>query len=182
MHQYSDEELLHLFIQEGRQHYAFNLLVLKHQQKAYFFIRKLVINHDDANDVVQEVFIKIWRNLGNFRGESKFTTWMYRICTNESIDHLKRQRKGLFSSLEDVQKKLAHQIDQDPLYDGDEIRKKLDKAVLQLPHKQRIIFTLKYFEEKKFTEIAEITGTSVGALKAGYHHAVKKIEQFVMKD
>lgn len=182
MHQYSDEELLDLFTHDDQKHQAFNLLVKKHQERAYFFIRKLVIDHDDANDVVQEVFLKIWRNLANFRGDSKFTTWLFRICTNESIDHLKRQRKGLFSSIEDVQKKLAGRIDTDPLYDGDEIRRRLDKAVLTLPHKQRIIFTLKYFEEKKFSEIAEITGTSEGALKAGYHHAVKKIEQFFAND
>jgi len=149
MSQYTDEELIDLFSQEGQQHQAFNLLVQRHQQKAYFFIRKLVIDHDDTNDVVQEVFIKVWKNLPKFRGDSLFSTWLYRICTNESIDHLKRQRRGLFSSIEDVQKKLSGLIDTDPLYDGDEIRKKLDKAVLELPHKQRIIFTLKYFEEKK---------------------------------
>lgn len=176
--EHSDTELLQLFADEAQRHYAFNLLVKKHQEKAYFYCRKLVIDHDDSNDVVQEVFLKVWKNLQNFRGDSKFTTWLFRICTNECMDHLKKQKKSIFSSIESVQRQLASKIDEDPLYDGDEIRKKLDISVLNLPHKQRIIFTLKYFEEKKFSEIAEITGTSEGALKAGYHHAVKKIEHF----
>lgn len=176
---YTDEELLEMFADESGRHHAFNLLVKKHQEKCYFYIRKLVIDHDDANDVVQEVFLKVWKSLANFRGDSKFSTWLYRICTNESIDHLNRKKRSIFSRIEDVQRSLASKIDTDPLYDGDEIRKKLDKAVLGLPNKQRIIFTLKYFEEKKFSEIAQITGTSEGALKAGYHHAVKKIEEFM---
>ncbi|MES2629299.1 MAG: RNA polymerase sigma factor [Bacteroidota bacterium] len=182
MSEYSDEELIQLFTDESSRHFAYNTLVKKHQQKAYYYIRRLVIDHDDANDVVQEVFLKIWHSLPKFRGDSKFTTWLYRICTNESIDHLKRQRKSIFTSIENVQQSLAARIDDDVLYDGDEIRKKLDKAVLGLPNKQRIIFTLKYFEEKKFSEISAITGTTEGALKASYHHAVKKIEDFMKRD
>ncbi len=182
MTEITDEELIAQFAIESSRHYAFNQLVRKHQERCYFYIRKLVVDHDDANDVVQEVFIKVWKALANFRGDSKFSTWLYRICTNESIDHLKKQRKSMFSRIEDVQRSLASKIDTDPLYDGDAIRKKLDKAVLELPNKQRIIFTLKYFEEKKFSEISQITSTSEGALKAGYHHAVKKVEQFMLKD
>lgn len=178
----SDEELIALFAIEDSRHYAFNLLVRNHQERCYFYIRKLVMDHDDANDVVQEVFLKVWNNLSKFRGESRFSTWLYRICTNESIDHIKRQRKSMFSRIDDVQRTMASYIDTDPLYDGDAIRQKLDKAVLTLPNKQRIIFILKYFEEKKYSEIAEITGTSEGALKAGYHHAVKKIEQSMLRD
>jgi RNA polymerase sigma factor (sigma-70 family) len=179
---HTDEQLVEMFHDAQQKHYAYNLLVQRHQEKAYFFVRKLVIDHEDTNDVVQEVFIKVWNNLSKFRAESKFSTWLYRICHHESIDHLRKKRKNVFQSIDDVQHQLASRIDEDPLYDGDELRKRLDKAVLGLPHKQRIIFVLKYFEEKKFSEIAEITGTSEGALKASYHHAVKKIEQFFKED
>ncbi len=175
----TDAELILLFKIPEKKIWVYEQLVNRHQQKAYYYIRKLVIDHDDTNDVCQDVFVKVWKNLHNFKGESKFTTWLYRICTNESLDHLKRKKRHYFQRIDEVQHELTSTLNLDPLYSGDEIRKKLDLAVLKLPNKQRIIFILKYFEEKKYSEIAQITGTSEGALKASYHHAVKKIEELL---
>ncbi len=182
MLQQSDEELLILFQTEAQKHYAFNLLVKRHQEKVYYYCRKILLDHDDANDATQEVFLIAWNKLSGFRGDSKLSTWLYTIATNQSITQLRKKRKHLFQRIDDVQRSLGAMIDHSPLYDGDAIRKKLDQAVLALPHKQRIIFILKYFEEKKFSEIAAITGTTEGGLKASYHHAVKKITLLMAED
>ncbi len=141
-------------------------------------MRKIVIDHDDTNDVVQNTFIKIWKALPNFRGDSKIYTWLYRIATNESITFLKKKRKHLFQSIDEVSHGLSSQID-GPYFDGDEIERKLQKAILTLPTKQRLVFNMKYFDELKYDEISEILGTSVGALKASYHHAKNKIEDYL---
>jgi len=177
MSEFPDEEILSLF--NDNPNYAFNLLVNKFQKQVYWHVRRIVIDHDDANDVVQNTFVKIWRNLGNFRNESKLYTWIYRIATNESITFLKQKRSFMFIPLLNVEKELSSKIDDPHFFKGDEIQKKLQKAILRLPEKQRIVFNMKYYENIKYEDMAEILGTSVGALKASYHIAVKKIEKFL---
>lgn len=175
----TDQELLSLFRQEGSKTRAFNELVRKYQQKVYWMVRKMVIDHDDADDVTQEVFIKAWNGIDSFRGESQLYTWLYRIASNESINFLNKKKRKLQVPLEDIERELESHLETDPLVDGDVIELKLQKAILTLPEKQRLVFNLKYFEELPYDEISEITGTSVGALKASYHWAVKKIEDYL---
>jgi RNA polymerase sigma-70 factor, ECF subfamily len=158
---------------------AFEHLVDSYQKPVYFFIRRMVLDHYDADDVTQNTFIKAWRGLDNFRGDSKLSTWLFRIATNEAITFINKRKKLMGISLDDVEHALPIALQSDVLYDGDEIQQKLQAAIATLPEKQKAVFILKYYEEKKYTEIAEITGTSVGALKASYHHAVNKIEKFI---
>lgn len=139
----------------------------------------MVIDHDDANDLVQEVFIKVWKNIEKFREDAKLYTWIYKIATNECLTFLTKKKKRFFLPLVDVENELSAKIDTNASITGDEIQLKLHKALLKLPDKQRIVFNMKYFDEMKYDEIAEITNTSVGALKASYHHAVKKIEEII---
>ncbi|HCQ29727.1 MAG TPA: RNA polymerase subunit sigma [Flavobacteriales bacterium] len=182
MSNYTDQELLALFREENSRHRAFNLIIQGHQERVYWHVRKIVIDHEDANDVVQNTFVKAWKGLHNFREDSKIFTWLYRIATNESITFLKKKRAHLFSSIEDVQEVIANNLESDHYFDGDEIERKLQQALLSLPHKQRIVFNMKYFEEMKYQDISEVLDTSVGALKASYHHAVKKITTFLKND
>lgn len=166
---------------ETRQ-YGFNLLTREYQERVYWHIRKMVIDHDDANDLTQEAFIKVWKNLDKFREESRLFTWIYRIATNECLSFLNKKKRKFFVPIHDVVGELATKIDEGHLVSGDEIQLKLQKAILTLPEKQRVVFNMKYFDELKFDEIAEITGTSIGALKASYHLASKKIEKFIQTD
>jgi RNA polymerase sigma factor (sigma-70 family) len=175
----SDEELLALFQNPETRRNAFNQMVRKYQQKVYWLVRKMVVDHDDSNDITQDVFIKAWTALENFRGDSKLYTWLYRIASNEAINFLNKKRKRFFVSIYDVENELSEKLEADPLVSGDAIQLKLQKALLKLPEKQRLVFNLKYYEELPYEEISEITGTSVGALKASYHWAVKKIEDFL---
>jgi RNA polymerase sigma factor (sigma-70 family) len=161
--------------------YAFNLLVRKYQQRVYWHIRKMVIDHDDANDLTQDTFIKVWNGLANFRSESQLYTWIYQIATNECLSFLNKKKRRFFLPIGDVEAELAGKLDNSPLIDGDAIQLKLQKALLKLPEKQRLVFNMKYYDELKYEEISEILGTSVGALKASYHLAVKKIEEFMTK-
>ena len=173
-----DAQLLADFSRPKSREKAFGKLIQKYQQRVYLLVRKMVIDHDDADDVVQEVFIKVWKNLDRFEGGSQLFTWIYRIATNECLRFLERKKKKRFwISISDAGHELAAKIDSAPHISGDEVQKKLQKALLRLPDKQRLVFNLKYFEELKYEDMAEITGTSVGALKASYHHAVKKIEE-----
>ncbi len=174
-----DRELLFKLREPDGRNYGFNLLVRKYQQKIYWHIRKMVIDHDEADDLTQEVFVKVWKNLDSFREDSQLYTWIYRIATNECLNFLKKKRNRFFLPLHDVKSELAARMDNAPLMDGDEIQVKLQKALLTLPDKQRLVFNMKYYDELKYEEISEITETSVGALKASYHHAVKKIEEFL---
>ncbi|MDF9799980.1 RNA polymerase sigma factor (sigma-70 family) [Catalinimonas alkaloidigena] len=177
-----DAQLLHQFSKGTamQREQAFNQVVKKYQQRVYFLVRKMVIDHEDADDVVQEVFIKVWKNLGSFAGSSQLFTWIYRIATNECLRFLeKKKKKRFWISMSDASTELASKLDTSSHISGDEVQKKLQKALLKLPDKQRLVFNLKYFEELKYDEMAEITGTSVGSLKASYHHAVKKIEEDV---
>ncbi|MBL0103806.1 MAG: sigma-70 family RNA polymerase sigma factor [Bacteroidetes bacterium] len=177
--EFSDNELLEKFRQEDTRHYAFNLLVRKYQQRLYWHVRRMVVDHDDANDIMQNVFIKVWKALDNFRSDSQLYTWLYRIATNESITFLNSKKKRFTISFDDVENELADKLITDPLFTGDKIQLKLQQAVLRLPPQQRLVFNMKYFDGLKYEEISEILNVSVGGLKASYHHAVKKIENFI---
>lgn len=158
---------------------GFARLVSEYSERLYWQIRKMVLSHDDANDILQDVFIKAWTNLENFRGEAKLTTWLYRIAINESITFLQKKRNQNNVSIDEDDSFLMNTIESDEYFDGDEAQKLLQKAILTLPDKQRLVFQMKYFEEMKYEDMSDILGTSVGALKASYHHAVKKIEKFL---
>ena len=177
-----DKELLAKIRNPETRNYGFNMLVRGYQQRVYGLIRKMVIDHDDADDVTQEVFIKVHKAIDTFREDSQLYTWIYRIATNESLTFLSKKRRRFFLPLDDVAAELTAIIDASPHISGDEIQKKLQKALLTLPDKQRLVFNLKYYEEMPYQQMAEITGTSEGALKASYHHAVKKIEEYLSKD
>jgi len=174
----SDKELLDMFRKPETRNYAFNLIVRKYQERIYWHIRKIVIIHDDADDVIQNTFVKVWGGLDNFREDSQLFTWLYRIATNEALSFLKKKKTKFFLPLVDVEQELASSLESSPHINGTEIQIKLQKAILTLPEKQRVVFNLKYFEEMKYEEMSDILGTSVGALKASYHHAVKKIEKY----
>jgi RNA polymerase sigma-70 factor (ECF subfamily) len=177
-----DKELLAKFSQADTRNYAFNQLVKKYQQKVYWHIRKMVIDHDDADDLTQETFVKIWQNLEKFKGDSQLFTWIYRIATNECLTFLNKKKRKFFLPIGDVSKELIRKLEASEYISGDEIALKLQKALLTLPEKQRLVFNMKYFDEMKYEEISEVLGTSVGALKASYHHAVKKIEEYMGQD
>jgi RNA polymerase sigma factor (sigma-70 family) len=177
----TDSEILVKFAVSETRNFAFNQLVNIYQQKVYWHIRKMVIDHDDADDLVQETFIKVWKALDNFKGDSQLFTWIYRIATNECLNHLAKKKRRFFLPLNDISEELSNKIDDTNLISGDEIQLKLQKALLTLPDKQRLVFNMKYYDEMKYEEIADITGTSVGALKASYHLAVKKVEEYLKK-
>lgn len=176
---YTDRDLLKMFRNEERKHYAFNLIVRKYQEKLYWHLRRLIIDHDDTDDVLQNTFIKVWNGLDTFRESSALYTWLYRIATNEALTFLKQKRKKFLLPLTDVEKQLSNGLEADNYFQGDEIQLKLQKAILTLPEKQRIVFNMKYYDDMKYEEMAEILNTSVGALKASYHHAIKKIEKYL---
>ena len=176
--QVEDSEILKKFAQENTRNEAFRLLLTKYQQKVYWHIRRMVISHDDTDDLVQDVFLKVWKSLSNFRNDSQLYTWLYRIATNESITFLKRKKiRNSVSIDDDDGKNMVKTLAESPYFDGDKAQMKLQKALLTLPEKQRLVFNMKYFDDLKYEDISEILGTSVGALKASFHIAVKKIEQ-----
>jgi len=177
-----DKEILEKFQNPGSRNLAFNQLVRKYQQKVYWHVRKMVVDHDDADDLTQEVFVKVWTNLANFRQDAQLYTCIYRIATNECLNFLNSKKRKFFLPIHDVAAELAEKLDSSDNLSGDEIQLKLQKALLRLPDKQRLVFNMKYFDEMKYEDMSEILGTSVGALKASYHIAVKKIEEFLKKD
>ena len=177
-----DKELLAKIRNPETRHYGFNLLVRHYQERIYWHIRKMVIDHDDADDLVQEVFIKVWKGLDKFREDAQLFTWIYRIATNECLTFLAKKKRRFFLPIGDVKKELSGKIDHNTNLTGDDIQQKLHKALLKLPDKQRLVFNMKYFDNMKYDDIAAITNTSVGALKASYHHAVKKIEEILNAD
>lgn len=179
MIQTSDKEILEKFAKPESRNEAFSLLMKKYQEKLYWHIRRMVIDHDDADDLIQDVFIKVWRSLENFRSDSQLYTWLYRIATNECITFLNKKKQKNNIPLDDVDYELADSLSSSDAFSGDKIQRKLQEAILLLPDKQRLVFNLKYFEEMKYDEMSEVLGTSVGALKASYHLAVKKIEAFI---
>lgn len=157
---------------------AFNQVIATYSEPLYWQIRRMVQSHDDANDLLQNTFMKAWQNLGNFRGDAKLSTWLYKIAINESISFLERERKRKNYSLDDEESHLVSLIEADENIDGDALALKLRKAIASLPEKQRLVFNMKYYDEMKYEDMSEVLGTSVGALKASYHLAVKKIENF----
>lgn len=179
MADYSDKELLQMFKAEDTKDFAFNIIIKSYQERLYWHIRKIVINHEDADDVLQNTFVKIWKGLHRFREDSKLFTWLYRIATNESLTFLKQKKRRYFVSFVDVENQLKNTLESDNYFSGDEIQMKLQKAILTLPEKQRLVFNMKYFDEMKYEDMSEILETSIGALKASYHHAVKKIENYL---
>jgi len=182
MLQQEDKDLVNRFHNTKTQQAAFAELVRQYSETLYWQIRKIVLSHDDANDVLQNTFIKVWTSIDNFRGDSRLSTWLYRIAINEAITFLNRQRTSNNISIDDTDTFLLSRLESDEYFDGDEAQLKLQKAVLTLPEKQRIVFNMKYFDEMKYEEISEILDTSVGALKASYHHAVKKIEEYLSSE
>jgi RNA polymerase sigma factor (sigma-70 family) len=177
-----DSEILEKFRNEDTRNYAFNMLVRKYQKRVYWHIRKMVIDHDEINDLTQDVFVKIWNNLFEFRNDSQLFTWIYRIATNECLNFLNKKRRRFFLPIHDVEHDLEEKLKSSVHIAGDEVQLKLQKALLKLPEKQRLVFNMKYFDDMKYEEISEVLGTSVGALKASYHLAVKKIEDYLNKD
>ncbi len=158
---------------------AFRELMGLYKERLYWHIRNIVKTHDDTDDVLQNTFVKVYKNISKFKGESKLYSWLYRIATNESITHINKIAKRQQVNVEDVQHQLADSLYADSYYNGDEIQLKLQKALATLPQKQQIVFNMKYYEDMKYTDISAVLGTSVGALKASYHHAVKKIENYL---
>jgi len=182
MSELSDAELLALFRKEDQRHYAFNLLVRQYQRRLYAFVRRMVTDHDETSDVLQNTFIKAWNGLSGFRGESQLYSWLYRIAHNECLNHIRQKQRRFFVSSDSVIERLSTTLDSSEHLTGDAIQRKLQEAIVRLPAKQRAVFHMKYFEELKYEEISTITGTSVGALKSSYHLAVKKIEAFLTMD
>jgi RNA polymerase sigma factor (sigma-70 family) len=182
MKDHSDQELLSLFRNPDRKSYAFSLIVRKYQERLYWHIRKMVIGHDDADDLLQNTFMKAWNGLDNFREESQIYTWLYRIATNEALSFLKQKRNIFFLPMADVEGELSRKLESDEYFNGDELQLRLQKAILTLPQKQRLVFNMRYFDEMKYEDMAKVLDTSTGALKASYHHAVKKIEKILKND
>ncbi|MDZ4757364.1 MAG: RNA polymerase sigma factor [Bacteroidota bacterium] len=173
-----DKDILAGFRDEKTRNHCFEQLVDKYQRRIYWHVRKIVLAHDDADDVVQNTFIKVWSSLEGFREDSKLFTWLYRISTNEAINFLNKKKANLYNDWETVEYSLSENLASDPYFNGNDIQMKLQQAILTLPAKQRLVFNMKYFDEVKYEEMSEILGTSVGALKASYFHAVKKIEKY----
>lgn len=174
----SDKKILALIRKKPTAEKGFRLLMEKYQERLYHHIRKMVISHDDANDVLQNCLIKVFKNIDRFEGKSKLYTWLYRIATNEAITFInKKKRKGT-TSIDQENHTLAHSLKADRYFDGDHLQRQLQVALQQLPEKQRMVFNLRYFEEMSYKEMSGVLDTSVGGLKASYHHAVKKIENY----
>lgn len=174
-----DRNLIAELKQENTRDLAFHRLVKLYQERLYWHIRKILLNHDDTDDVLQNTFVKVWKSIGNFREESALYTWLYRIATNEAITFLNSKKRRSLLPLNDVSDYLMENLTSDPYFEGDKLQMKLQEAILQLPEKQRIVFNMKYFDEMKYEDMSKILDTSVGALKASYHHAAKKIEEFI---
>lgn len=174
----SDEAILEMLLTDADAERGFRLLMRQYQEKLYWLVRRMVLEHEDANDVVQNTFIKVYRNIHNFKGNAKLYTWLYRIATNEAISFLEQKNKKRLTSLDEEGSIIGQQLRADTYFDGDEVQIRLQQAVAQLPEKQRMVFNLRYFEEMSYEEMSGVLETSVGALKASYHHAAKKIEAF----
>lgn len=170
----SDAELLIQFRNPQTKEKAFTTIIKKYQERLYWHIRRMVIDHDDANDVLQNVFIRVWNGLENFREDSQLYTWLYRIATNESLTFIENQKKRSAVSFSDVETGLSNKIKADQNFDANKLEWKLQMAIQQLPEKQRLVFNLRYYDEMPYEEMSRVLDTSEGALKASYHHAAKK--------
>ncbi|MEM1318770.1 MAG: sigma-70 family RNA polymerase sigma factor [Bacteroidota bacterium] len=173
-----DDQILALLKEQVSYEKGFRLLMQKYQERLYWQVRRMVFEHDDANDVIQNVFIKVFKSINRFEGKSSLYTWLYRVATNESITFLNKKKRKTAASLDDEEHNLSNQLKADPYFDGDEAQRLLQQALQQLPDKQRLVFNMRYYDELSYQEISDILETSVGGLKASYHHAVKKIERF----
>ena len=177
-----EKDFIQNLLNPKTQNEAFRQLMSEYQRPLYSHIRNIVLNHDDTDDVLQNTFVKVFQFLKNFKGESKLFSWMYRIATNEAITFINQKAKRNGTTNEALQSKMVDNLKADTYFDGDAIQLKLQKAVALLPEKQQLVFKMRYFEEIKYEEMSEVLGTSVGALKASYHHAVKKIENYMTID
>ncbi|MBQ5642248.1 MAG: sigma-70 family RNA polymerase sigma factor [Bacteroidaceae bacterium] len=176
---YNEEQLIKRLVDPNTREQAFGTLVKEFQEQLYWQIRRMVLSHEDTDDILQNVFMKAWQGLEHFRGDARLSTWLYRIANNETINFLQRHRHATISiSGTDEGESIRIQLESDPYFDGDETQMQLQQAVQSLPPKQRQVFNMKYFQEMKYEDISEILGTSIGALKASYHHAVQKITTF----
>jgi RNA polymerase sigma-70 factor (ECF subfamily) len=175
-----DNELLYQFKNSANKELAFTAIVKKYQEKLYWHIRRMVIDHDDTNDVLQNMFVKVWKGLANFREDSQLYTWMYRIATNECLSFLEQKKRKGAERFDDVESSLSNTIKADSNFDANKLEWKLQLAIQQLPERQRLVFNLRYYDEMPYEEMSRILETSEGALKASYHHAAKKIEAFIL--
>ena len=175
--QYDEEQILDMLMEPGQQRRAFGMIVQLYTEPLYWKIRRIVFDHDDANDVLQNTFMKAWNSIKDFQNKSKLSTWLYRIAINESLDHLRRQQHKVSA---DADLAVANRLMADDYFDGDEAQALLQEAIAALPEVQRTVFTLRYFDEMKYSELSKLMGTSEGALKASYHIAVKKISEYVL--
>lgn len=175
-----DKTIIALFQKPETQNQALKILIDHYQKRLYWQIRRIVIDHDDADDVLQNTFIKAWQGLNNFNQESRLFTWLYRIATNEALQLLRKKALENNISYDEVTNFLSNTLKTDPYFKGDEIQRKLQQAILKLPEKQRLVFNMRYYEEMSYEEISNVLETSEGALKASYHHAVKKIEEYLL--
>lgn len=178
MNSINEQELISGLQDPSTQRKAFEQVVSTYGEQLYWQIRRMVLDHDDANDLLQNTFIKAWTNLDQFRGDARLSTWLYRIALNECLNFLNRQKAQNNLSIDNEETSIANQLESDSYFDGDETQRLFQEAIHTLPEKQRMVFQLKYFQEMKYEDISDIMGTTVGALKASYHHAVKKIEDF----
>lgn len=178
--QQNDKILVQEFKQPNQKEKAFTAIVKKYQEKLYWHIRRMVVVHDDADDVLQNMFIKVWNGLENFREDSQLYTWLYRIATNESLTFLDQQKRKASTSLSDVEDGLSNKIKAESNFDANRLEWKLQLAIQLLPEKQRLVFNLRYYDEMPYEEMSRILETSEGALKASYHHAAKKIEDYIL--
>jgi RNA polymerase sigma factor (sigma-70 family) len=176
----SEEALIAAFVANNNRHRVFMEIVHRYKEKVYYHIRRIVVDHDDADDASQNTFIRVWENLAGFRNECALYSWIYRIATNEALTLLRKKRNHL--GLDEANAEMGRLIDSGAYLSGDEIQRKLQKHLLTLPEKQKLVFQLKYFEDLTYEQMAEVTGTSVGALKASYFHAVRKIEQLMNRE
>ncbi|QEC40903.1 RNA polymerase sigma factor [Pseudobacter ginsenosidimutans] len=175
-----DSELLTLFRNPSTRESAFTAIIKKYQERLYWHVRRIVVEHEDANDVLQNVFIKVWKGLENFREDAQLYTWLYRIATNECLSYMEQQKKRTSVSLDEVESNLENKIKADKDFDANKLEWKLQLAIQQLPEKQRVVFSLRYYDEMPYEEMSRVLETSEGALKASYHHAVKKVEDYIL--
>ncbi|MGQ8336468.1 RNA polymerase sigma factor [Sunxiuqinia sp. A32] len=178
----NDQQLIEELQNESTKRNAFGTLVSTYQERLYWHIRKIVLNHDDSDDILQNTFVKAWKGIHNFRAESGIYTWLYRIATNESLSFLEQRKRKSMGGMDEIKDYLLENLVTDTYLDGDEIQMKLQKAIALLPTKQRLVFNMKYFDEMKYQDMEKILETSEGALKASYHHAVKKIEEYLKSE
>ncbi len=177
--EWDDSDIIEMFQHDSTKEKAFSYLVKKYQERLYWHIRRMLVNHDDTNDVLQNMFIKVWKYLHDFRQDSGLYTWLYRIATNESLTYLQQQKKKAVQSLSSHENFLENTLKSEKGFDANKLEWKLQMAIQGLPEKQKAVFLLRYYDEMPYEKMSEVLETSVGSLKASYHHAAKKIEEYI---